>query len=125
MAQITEFTDLLDKPDMYNLSDFNIVLDKMMALDIFSYARSKNIGEPELVQFKTHTPFRMIKTHVISHLLTDLGGKTLFSHFICINLKLKNIYIFHVDNIVFYFISTWTMLEQNCIEIRKCPKLKI
>jgi len=33
-------------------------------------------------------------------------------------------YKFEIKKIL-YFISAWTMLEQNFIEIRKCPKLKI
>ena len=69
MAQITEFTDLLDKLDMYSLSDFNIVLDKKMALDIFTYVKSKNIKESKMFEWFSEIVSKSINGR---HLVTKL-----------------------------------------------------
>lgn len=40
---IKEFDDLVLKLDAYDLSEFSILLNNCMALDIFQYAKSKDI----------------------------------------------------------------------------------
>ncbi|CAC5398110.1 unnamed protein product [Mytilus coruscus] len=53
MPQITDFKNLIPLLDKHSLSDFDIVLNSQMALDIFDYVKSKCINQDKMCQWFT------------------------------------------------------------------------
>ena len=53
MSQITNFENLIPLLDKQSLSDFDIVLNNQMALDIFHYVKSKSINQDTMCKWFT------------------------------------------------------------------------
>ena len=75
MSRITNFESLIPLLNTYSLSDFDIVLNNQIALDIFHYVKSKSINQDTMCKWFTEiTKNNIEKKTLVTRLQTETRG---------------------------------------------------